>query len=476
IALGKELGRVAIGNPATKGVRMGALASKDQVVEVRERVAELAKTAEIVYGSLDKIDLVEADFDKGAFLSPILLLEKDPFRNTGVHEIEAFGPVSTIMPYKDLDQAVELAQMGKGSLCCSIATFDDQVAREFVIGAATHHGRILVLNRENAKQSTGHGSPLPTLVHGGPGRAGGGEEMGGMRGIKHYLQRCAVQGTPTTLTAVTGVYQPGAKVVEAEKHPFRYHFEDIQPGMSLLTHKRTITDSDIQNFANLTWDVFYAHTDITSLDGTIFEKRAAHGYFLLAAAAGLFVSPAKGPVGANYGLDECRFIRPIYHNDTIQVRLTCKEKVDRDAKGREHPSGVVKWYVQLFDQDMEMVAFATILTLVQKKSPFFDYSIENVEEILMGLTEETKPQWGMMSARHMVEHLEYFNQLALGRVVVEMITPAEKVEKYTESLYNYYKMPRNYQLEIFRKGETENLRFESLDQAKTVFLEGLKEV
>ncbi|MCB0840602.1 MAG: phenylacetic acid degradation bifunctional protein PaaZ, partial [Bacteroidetes bacterium] len=476
IALGKELGRVAIGNPATKGVRMGALASKDQVEEVRERVAELAKTAEIVYGSLDKIDLIEADFDKGAFLSPILLLEKDPFKNTGVHEIEAFGPVSTIMPYKDLDQAVELAQMGKGSLCCSIATFDDQVAREFVIGAATHHGRILVLNRENAKQSTGHGSPLPTLVHGGPGRAGGGEEMGGMRGIKHYLQRCAVQGTPTTLTAVTGVYQPGAKVVEAEKHPFRYHFEDIQPGMSLLTHKRTITDSDIQNFANLTWDVFYAHTDITSLDGTIFEKRAAHGYFLLAAAAGLFVSPAKGPVGANYGLDECRFIRPIYHNDTIQVRLTCKEKVDRDAKGREHPSGVVKWYVQLFDQDMEMVAFATILTLVQKKSPFFDYSIENVEKILLGLTEETKPQWGMMSARHMVEHLEYFNQLALGRVVVEMITPEEKVEKYTESLYNYYKMPRNYQLEIFRKGETENLRFESLDQAKTVFLEGLKEV
>jgi len=192
------------------------------------------------------------------------------------------------------------------------------------------------LNRENAKQSTGHGSPLPYLVHGGPGRAGGGEEMGGMRGIKHYLQRCAIQGTPTTITSITGIYQAGAKVIETPKHPFRYHFEDIEAGMSILTHKRTITDSDIQNFANLTWDVFYAHTDITSLEGTIFEKRAAHGYFLLAAAAGLFVSPAKGPVGANYGLDECRFVRPIYHNDTIQVRLTCKEKVDRDSKGKEH--------------------------------------------------------------------------------------------------------------------------------------------
>ncbi|MEM8898715.1 MAG: phenylacetic acid degradation bifunctional protein PaaZ, partial [Bacteroidota bacterium] len=295
IALGKELGRVAIGNPIADGVRMGALASKAQVEEVRERVGILSKTADVVYGSLDAIELIEADFEKGAFLSPILLLEQDPFKNTDVHEVEAFGPVSTIMPYKSLDEAVTLAQMGKGSLCCSISTFDDQIAREFVVEAATHHGRIMVLNRENAKTNTGHGSPLPYLVHGGPGRAGGGEEMGGMRGIKHYLQRCAIQGTPTTISAITGIYQPGAKVVEAPKHPFRYHFEDIQPGMSVLTHKRTITDSDIQNFANLTWDVFYAHTDITSLEGSIFEKRAAHGYFLLAAAAGLFVSPAKGP-------------------------------------------------------------------------------------------------------------------------------------------------------------------------------------
>lgn len=476
IALGEELSRVTIGNPTSEGVRMGALASKDQVEEVKERVAELAQTADIVYGSMDKIDVLDADFDKGAFLSPILLLEKNPFKNTQVHDVEAFGPVSTIMPYKTMDEAVELAQMGKGSLCCSIATFDDKLAREFVVEAASHHGRILVLNRENAKQSTGHGSPLPYLVHGGPGRAGGGEEMGGMRGIKHYLQRCAIQGTPTTITAITGIYQAGAKVVETPKHPFKYHFEDIEPRMSILTHKRTITDSDIQNFANLTWDVFYAHTDITSLDGTIFEKRAAHGYFLLAAAAGLFVNPSKGPVGANYGLDECRFIRPIYHNDTIQVRLTCKEKVARDSRGKEHPSGVVKWLVQLYDQDMELVAFATILTLVQKKSPFFDFSIEKVENLLLGLTEETQPNWGIMTAQHVVEHLDYFTQLALGNIQTNMITPPNRIEKYTASLYNYYAMPKNFQHPAFKKGETEDLKHESLEAAKTALIEGLKEV
>jgi len=299
--------------------------------------------------------------------------------------------------------------------------------------------------------------------------------MGGMRGIKHYLQRCAIQGTPTTITSITGIYQAGAKVTEAPQHPFRYHFEDIEAGMSILTHKRTITDSDIQNFANLTWDVFYAHTDITSLEGTIFEKRAAHGYFLLAAAAGLFVSPAKGPVGANYGLDECRFVRPIYHNDTIQVRLTCKEKVERDSKGKEHPSGVVKWYVELFDQDMELVAFATILTLVQKKSPFFEFSVNKVEELLFGLTEENKPNWGIMSSQHMIEHLEYFNEASLGKFKVERVTPAEKLEKYTESLYNYREMPKGYDMPLLRKGKTEDLRFESLDAAKEALLKSLRE-
>ena len=477
IALGKSLSKVAIGNPTSEGVRMGALASKDQVEEVRERVGELTKTAEIVYGSLEAIDLVDADFEKGAFLSPVLLLEKKPYENTAVHEVEAFGPVSTIMPYKSLDEAVELSQMGKGSLCCSIATFDDRIARDFVVEAATHHGRILVINRESAKQSTGHGSPLPYLVHGGPGRAGGGEEMGGMRGVKHYLQRCAIQGTPTTISAITGIYQPNAKVVEAPQHPFKYHFEDIEPGMSILTHKRTVTDSDIQNFANLTWDHFYAHTDITSLKGSIFERRAAHGYFLLAAGAGLFVHPAKGPVGANYGLDECRFIRPIYHNDTIQVRLTCKEKVERDDKGKTFPSGVVKWYEEILDQEGELVANATILTLVQKKCPFKLQEItrEVMEEGMAKLTEKTNPNWGMMTPQHMVEHLEFFLRMAAGKVDTEIVTPEKRIERMQESLYNYRPMPREFSHPLFRKGEVEDLRFANLDEAKEAIMKAYDE-
>ena len=475
IALGKALAKVTIGDPRLKEVRMGSLVSKNQVNAVRDSVLAIAEEGEIVYGNLENINVVGADANKGAFISPILLRTNNPLKNTVVHEREAFGPVSTIMPYDSLEEAIQLAQMGKGSLVSSIVTHDETIAKEYVVNAASHHGRILVLNRENAKQSTGHGSPLPKLTHGGPGRAGGGEEMGGIRGIKHFMQRCAIQGTPTTITEVTGIYHPGAKVIEAEKHPFRYHFEDIQPGMSILTHKRTITDSDIQNFANLTWDVFYAHTDITSLEGTIFEKRAAHGYFLLAAAAGLFVSPAKGPVGANYGLDECRFIRPIYHNDTIQVRLTCKEKIDRDAKGKTHPSGVVKWYVELFDQDMELVAFATILTLVQKKSPFFDYSVHKVEILLLGLTENTPAKWGIMSPQHMVEHLEYFFTVGLRKIPAELLTPLDRVEKYTESLYNYRKMPKNFQLASLKKGETEDLRFASLEEAKDALVTVLKE-
>ena len=471
IALGKSLAKVSIGNPQAEGVRMGALASKAQVEEVRDRVKELAQTAEIVYGSLDKIDLIDADFEKGAFLSPVLLLEKNPYKNLGVHEIEAFGPVSTLMPYKGTDQAIELAQMGKGSLCCSISTFDDHIARTFAVGAASHHGRILVLNRENAKESTGHGSPLPTLIHGGPGRAGGGEEMGGMRGVLHYMQRCAIQGTPTTISAITGIYQPGGKVTEAAQHPFKYHFEDIEPGMSILTHKRTMTDSDIQNFANLTWDHFYAHTDITSLKGSIFEKRAAHGYFILAAAAGLFVHPAKGPVGANYGLEDCRFIRPIYHNDTIQVRLTCKEKVERDSKGREHPAGVVKWYEEVFDQDGELVAFATILTLVQKKCPFENVSRAMLDKHVSKLSADSKPKWGRMTAQHLLEHLEFFLDMAVDKVETAITTPEHRIEKYQESLYNYRSMPKEFDHPLLRKGETEDLKYSSFEEAKTALLD-----
>lgn len=475
IALGKSLERTVIGNPESKDVRMGALASMDQVQEVRDRVKELAATAEIVYGNLDKVDVMDADSEKGAFLSPILLLEKDPHKNTAVHEVEAFGPVSTIVPYKDMHDAIELAKMGKGSLCCSISTFDKKIARDFVVGAASHHGRILVLDRENAKLSTGHGSPLPTLVHGGPGRAGGGEEMGGMRGVEHYLQRCAIQGTPSTITAVTGIFQQGADYTESPNHPFSYHFEDIQPGMSLLTHKRTVTDSDIINFANLTWDHFYAHTDITSLQGTIFEKRAAHGYFILAAAAGLFVYPNKGPVSANYGLDEIRFLKPIYHNDTIQVRLTCKEKVERDSRGKEHPSGVVKWFVEVYDQEEELAAMGTILTLVQKKSPFVEFNRKNIEKLLGRLTDDSKNKWGMMGPQHMVEHLEWSMHMAVGKYQTNVVTPEEKLEKYQDSLWNYYHMPETYPHPDLKKDTTEDLRFGSLAEAKEAFLVAYEE-
>lgn len=470
IALGKELARTTIGDPSLKETRMGALVSKDQVQEVKERVADLSKTADIVYGSLDNVEVHGADAEKGAFLSPILLLEKDPFKNTAVHEVEAFGPVSTIMPYKTTDEAVELSHLGKGSLCASIVTADDKIATEFTVGAASHHGRILVLNRDSAAQSTGHGSPLPTLTHGGPGRAGGGEEMGGMRGVKHYLQRCAIQGSPTTITEITGIFQQGAKYKEIPDHPFKYHFEDIEAGMSLKTHKRTIIDSEIANFANLSWDHFYAHTDITSLGHTIFEKRAAHGYFILSAAAGLFVYPNKGPVAANYGLDTCRFMRPIYHNDTIYVRLTCQEKRDKDVRGKQFPSGVVKWFVEVFDQDDEKVAIATVLTMVAKKSPFTEITRKNVEGYLSKLTEDTKANWGIMTAQHMVEHLAGGFEAAINKIKLEVTTPEEHLEKYQDSLFNYRAMPKNFDMPLLKKGEVEDLRFENLAQAKEALL------
>lgn len=472
IALGQQLSKVTIGHPEEKKVRMGALVSKEQVEEVSRRVKELAEESELVFGNLEaSFDVLGADRKKGAFFAPLLFLNDHPFQKIKVHETEAFGPVSTLMPYKTMDEAVQLAQMGKGSLVCSIATFDDQIASEFVVEAATHHGRILVLNRESAKESTGHGSPMPMLLHGGPGRAGGGEEMGGMRGVKHYLQACAIQGTPTTITKITGVYQAGAKYDDTPQHPFKYHFEDIQAGMSLATHRRTMTDSDIINFANLTWDHFYAHTDITSLGGTIFEKRAAHGYFLLAAAAGLFVYPNKGPVAANYGLEDCRFMRPIYHNDTIYVRLTCKEKQDRDTRGKQFPSGVVKWLVEIFDQDDEKVAIATILTMVQKKCPFKEINRKVIEETIARLTEDTKPKWGLMTSQHLMEHFEFFFRMAIGEIPTKIVTPEHKIERLQESLYNYRPMPRSFDHPLLKKGEKEDLRFEDLATAKTAMLE-----
>jgi oxepin-CoA hydrolase / 3-oxo-5,6-dehydrosuberyl-CoA semialdehyde dehydrogenase len=472
IALGKALDKVTIGDPRLKEVRMGSLVSKDQVKEVKDRVREIAQTASIVYGDLDKLELIGAN-EKGAFISPMLLREEKPFENISVHETEAFGPVSTLMPYKNIEEAIELAQMGKGSLVSSIVTNSDATAKEYVIGAASHHGRILVLNRENAKESTGHGSPLPLLVHGGPGRAGGGEEMGGVRGIKHYMQRCAVQGSPTTLTEITGIYQPNSKYKEISQHPFQYHWEDIEPGMSLRTHNRTVTDSDIISFANLTWDHFYAHTDITSLDGSIFKKRTAHGYFILAAAAGLFVYPNKGPVAANYGLEECRFLRPIYHNDTVYVRLTCKQKIDRDVASAEHPSGIVKWFVEVFDTENELVAIATILTMVQKKQEVFvEMTNEKVEACINKLTQDLKPKWGILTPQHLLEHLEQGYRIMSGEIQdFEIATPEKILEKVHHSLYNYEKFPQGTAFPTMKKGELEDLIHPDFETAKTKFFE-----
>jgi oxepin-CoA hydrolase/3-oxo-5,6-dehydrosuberyl-CoA semialdehyde dehydrogenase len=369
ISIGQSLSKTVIGDPRTEGVRMGALAGQEQVKEVKEKVLELLTESQLVYGHLDKVDTLGVNTEAGAFMAPILMRNDDPFNNIKVHEVEAFGPVSTLMPYDKIEDAIDLAKMGKGSLCSSIVTADDRIATSYVLGAASHHGRILVLNRESATKSTGHGSPLPMLVHGGPGRAGGGEEMGGMRGVKHYLQRCAIQGSPTTLTAVTGQYQYGGKYKNSGQHPFTKHFEELEVGDTIITHKRTITDTDIVNFANVSWDHFYAHTDTTSLEGTTFTEKVAHGYFILSAAAGLFVHPAKGPVLLNYGLEECRFTKPVYAGMTIGVRLTVKEKIDQEKRDEEDiPKGIVKFLVDVYDEENETVAIATILTMVKKKN------------------------------------------------------------------------------------------------------------
>jgi oxepin-CoA hydrolase/3-oxo-5,6-dehydrosuberyl-CoA semialdehyde dehydrogenase len=313
--------------------------------------------------------VIDADANKGAFLSPLLLMNENPFKNDAVHEIECFGPVSTIMPYKDLNDAVALSKKGKGSLCCSIVTADDKMATDFVVGAATHHGRILVLNQECAKESTGHGSPLPMLIHGGPGRAGGGEEMGGVRGVKHYMQRVAVQGSPTTITAITQQYQPNAKGIQTTVHPFKKYFEELKIGDQIITEKRKITSEDIDAFADLSGDHFYAHLRDTDFSGTMFEKQVAHGYFIMSAAAGLFVdSYEKNPVLLNYGIDELRFTKPVYEGAEMYVRFTCKEKLPQDAKDEDDiPKGIVKWLVEMLDETNEHVGVATILTMVKKK-------------------------------------------------------------------------------------------------------------
>jgi len=377
-AIGTSLSQTAIGNPLNEKVRMGSLAGQTQRNEVKEQVQKLLASSQIVYGSLDSVEVIDADANKGAFMSPVLLLNEKPHSSYEPHNIEAFGPVSTIMPYKNMDDAIVLSKLGKGSLVSTIVTADYKEAKQYVVGAASHHGRILVLNNECAKESTGHGSPLPLLVHGGPGRAGGGEEMGGLRGVKHYLQRTALQGSPTTITAITNVYQPHANGKDPGKHPFQKYFEELQIGDQIITEKRVITSEDIDRFADLSGDHFYAHIKTTDFTGTMFEQQVAHGYFIMSIAAGLFVdSYEKNPVLLNYGIDELRFTKPVYPGAEIHIRFTCKEKLPNDKRVIEKPEdfkrgddidkGIVKWLVEMIDEANEVTGLATILTMVAKK-------------------------------------------------------------------------------------------------------------
>ena len=363
-----RLAKTVVGDPANESVRMGALASHAQLKDVTERVAELSHNAEVVFGAKSGFAPVGASVAEGAFFSPTLLLARDAM-NHAAHDVEAFGPVSTLMPYADVEEAVALAARGRGSLVGTLVTSHPATAALIVPQIAAWHGRLLILDHEAAAESTGHGSPLPMLKHGGPGRAGGGEELGGVRAVTHYLQRAAIQGSPTMITAVTGEYMRGAALRESDLHPFRRHFEDLQVGDTLLTHRRTVGEADIVAFGGISGDYFYMHFDDIAAKESPFGKRIAHGYFVLSAAAGLFVSPAPGPVLANYGLDTLRFVKPVGIGDTIQARLTCKRKIDRnrkDAKGVGQ--GVVAWDVAVTNQDGEIVASYDILTLVAKKA------------------------------------------------------------------------------------------------------------
>ncbi|RFC54271.1 phenylacetic acid degradation bifunctional protein PaaZ [Brumimicrobium aurantiacum] len=375
-AISERLSTTIIGDPSAEGVRMGALASADQVKEVREKVEELSKSQKIVYGDMDEFDVTGAEKHVGAFFPPILFRNDAPFEQIDVHSIEAFGPVSTLMPYKTIEEAIELTKMGQGSLVSSIVTPDNDEATQYVLGAASMNGRILVLNEECARESTGHGSPLPLLTHGGPGRAGGGEEMGGKRGIMHYLQRTAIQGHPTTITAITQVYQQGAQGNITDEHPFKKYFEELNVGDQLITEAREITADDIDQFAALSGDNFYAHKRDTNFEGTMFDEQVAHGYFLMSATAGLFVdSYDMNPVLLNYGIDNLRFTKPVYAGAKMHVRFTCKEIIPNDVTEKEDDPktkikrGIVKWFVEMLDEDAEepLVGFATILTMVKKK-------------------------------------------------------------------------------------------------------------
>lgn len=373
-ALAKRLAGTTVGNPSTEGVRMGSLAGLTQRADVLKKINLLKASQNIIIGDLDNFEVVGADKEKGAFLPPIVFLNENPLTNTAAHEIEAFGPVSTLMPYKSIDEAVEIARLGRGSLVSSFITNDDQLAKEYTMEAATSHGRILILNRDCAKESTGHGSPMPLMVHGGPGRAGGGEEMGGIRGILHYMQRTAIQGSPTTITAITNEYQQGAKGNLIDTHPFKKHFEELSVGDQLITDKRLITSEDIDKFAALSGDNFYAHKVTTNFEGTMFDEQVAHGYFIMSLAAGLFVDSYEiNPVLLNYGIDELRFTKPVYAGANIHIRFTCKQKLPNDTTpDPANPKsmikrGIVKWLVEMLDDDAEnpLVGVATILTMVK---------------------------------------------------------------------------------------------------------------
>ena len=366
-ALRARLEKTTIGDPAVEGVRMGPLASRAQVHDVGAAAERIRAAGELVFGGGD-FAVVGADRERGAFFGPMLVLCDQPFARDEPHDIEAFGPVNTIMPYQSTDEAIALAKRGRGSLCGSLFTADPALARQIVLGVAPFHGRLMVLDRTSAKESTGHGSPLPNLVHGGPGRAGGGEEMGGVRGVLHYMQRTAVQGSPAMLTAITREWSAGATQRTDATHPFRKEFDDLEIGDTLLTAKRTITLADIEAFAELSGDRFYAHMDDDDArTNGVFTGRVAHGYFIVSAAAGLFVDPALGPVLANYGLERLRFTKPVYPGDTIQVRLTVKQKTVKDTPEDGIPQGVVEWDVEVRNQNDEAVALYSILTLVRRR-------------------------------------------------------------------------------------------------------------
>ncbi len=360
-ALSTALGKIRIGNPASKDVDMGALASQGQRDEVRDRVNELSHQANVVFGGRDEFDVIDADAVKGAFFMPTLLHCEKPLSSPAVHSVEAFGPVSTVLPYDDLAEAIELSRLGAGSLAGSVITNDNDVARELILGTAAYHGRMVVINRHCAAESTGHGSPLPHLVHGGPGRAGGGEEMGGVRGVLHYMQRTAVQGSPETLTAIGRRWVRGADQNDPGAHPFRKTFEQLRLGDTLVTAEREVSLEDIQHFAEFTGDTFYAHTDEeAAAKNPFFEGRVAHGYLIVSFAAGLFVDPDFGPVLANYGVDDLRFAKPVNYGDTLKVRLTCKQKTLRAGTGY----GEVRWDTEVSNQDGEIVAQYDVLTMV----------------------------------------------------------------------------------------------------------------